>query len=165
LISRQRHALTTRGPNPTGKMNNWEGGVRVNAFVSGGFLPAARRGKKEEGLTAVWDWYATFCALAGVDAHDERAQAAGLPPIDSVDLWPLISGDNTTSPRTVIPLGSPPGNFDGTPSIAPITGLIKGQWKILIGNVAQAYWCVPPSEFISLLARALSLSPCRSLSW
>lgn len=30
----------------------------MNAFVSGGFVPAARRGTKEEGLTTVWDWYA-----------------------------------------------------------------------------------------------------------
>lgn len=43
-----------------GKMNNWEGGIRVNAFASGGFVPQARRGMKEEGLSAVWDWYATF---------------------------------------------------------------------------------------------------------
>ena len=43
-----------------GKMNNGEGGIRVNAFASGGFVPQARRGMKEEGLSAVWDWYATF---------------------------------------------------------------------------------------------------------
>lgn len=84
----------------------------------------------------------TFCGLAGVSTHDEKAAAAGLPPVDSLDLWPLVSGQNSTSPRDVIALGSPPVNFDGTASIAPITGLIKGQWKILIGRVAQAYWYV-----------------------
>jgi len=31
-----------------------------------------------------WDWYSTFCALAGVDPTDEKAKAAGLPPIDSI---------------------------------------------------------------------------------
>jgi arylsulfatase B len=117
-----------------GKVSNWEGGVRVNAFVSGGFVPEARRGTVEQGLTAIEDWcvsemachgtrrdfcrsvspahvfstlcrYATFCALAGVDPTDTRAAAAGLPPIDSLNLWPLLSGANPTSPRTEVILG------------------------------------------------------------
>ena len=50
-----------------GKYNNWEGGIRVNAFVSGGFLPASQRGTKYEGLVAGWDWYATFCAFGGTN--------------------------------------------------------------------------------------------------
>lgn len=33
-----------------GKFSNWEGGVRVAAFVSGGALPIARRGKVEAGI-------------------------------------------------------------------------------------------------------------------
>ena len=44
-------------------MSNWDGGIRGNAFVSGGFLPPAVRGTKFEGLVAVWDWYSTFCAV------------------------------------------------------------------------------------------------------
>merc|ERR1719408_963756 len=63
-----------------GKMSNWEGGIRVNAFVSGGFLPEKVRGTKNDGLMAGWDWYATFAGLAGVDPTDYRAQKAGLPP-------------------------------------------------------------------------------------
>ena len=46
--------------------------------------------------------YTTFCGLAGVDPTDERAAAAGLPPVDGHDLWPLISGANATSPRTEV---------------------------------------------------------------
>lgn len=108
-----------------GKVSNWEGGVRVNAFVSGGFVPEARRGTIEPGFAAIEDWcvcclvwatgvslngqpycrYATFCALAGVDPTDTRAAAAGLPPIDSLNLWPLISGANPTSPRSEVVLG------------------------------------------------------------
>ena len=33
------------------------GGIRVNAWVSGGFLPAKVRGTKYEGLACGWDWY------------------------------------------------------------------------------------------------------------
>ena len=39
-----------------GKVSNWEGGVRVNAFVSGGFVPPARRGTVEPGFAAIEDW-------------------------------------------------------------------------------------------------------------
>eukprot|EP00666_Eupelagonemidae_sp_cell4sb_P007893 gene7893-16554_t len=34
------------------------GGIRVNAFAAGGFLPAAVRGTKQTSLIAGWDWYA-----------------------------------------------------------------------------------------------------------
>jgi arylsulfatase I/J len=43
-----------------GKHSNWQGGVRVNAFLSGGALPSAVRGTVSNELFAVWDWYATF---------------------------------------------------------------------------------------------------------
>lgn len=39
-----------------GKLSNWEGGVRVNAFVGGGLLPVAARGRKLTGLTSIEDW-------------------------------------------------------------------------------------------------------------
>ena len=31
-------------------MSNFEGGIRVGSFISGGVVPAARRGTKYEGL-------------------------------------------------------------------------------------------------------------------
>ena len=76
-----------------GKMSNWEGGIRVNALAAGGALPPHVRGTRQEGLIAAWDWYATFARLAGVDdIVDKRAASAGLPPVDSIDVWPLLSG-------------------------------------------------------------------------
>ena len=112
-----------------GKVSDWQGGIRVNAFVSGGFLPQAMRGKKTDGYIHLADWYATFCALAGVDPTDERAAKAKLPPIDSMNMWPLISGQNATSPRTDIP--------------ASFNTLISGDYKILVGIVNQAGWTGP----------------------
>jgi arylsulfatase I/J len=120
-----------------GKMSNWEGGVRVNAFASGGFIPESRRGSKEEGLICGWDWYATFSHLAGVDPEDTKAKAAGLPPIDSLNMWPLLSGETKTSPRTEIELG------DSTGGHTTITGLIQGEWKILVGPIDQDGWQGP----------------------
>ena len=63
------------------------------------------RGKKLEGehsYVSICDWYSTFCGLAGVSIVDEPAQRAGLPPVDSLDLWPMLSGQNLTSPRKEI---------------------------------------------------------------
>ena len=112
-----------------GKWTDWQGGVRVNAFVSGGYLPEQMRGEKTEGYIHIADWYATFCALAGVDPTDERAAKANLPPIDSLNMWPLISGQNSTSPRTDIPISN--------------TTLISGDYKILVGTIDQAGWTGP----------------------
>ena len=91
-----------------GKMNNWEGGIRGAAFASGGWLPQSQRGIKYGGLIALWDWYATFAHLAGVDPTDHRAALAGLPPIDSYDLSGVLLGTNVSSPRTELPIGTEP---------------------------------------------------------
>ncbi|CAK9065036.1 Arylsulfatase B (ASB) (N-acetylgalactosamine-4-sulfatase) (G4S) [Durusdinium trenchii] len=85
------------------KTNDWEGGIRTNAFVSGGFVPVHRRGQKFEGIINVADWYGTLTELAGVDMRDLKAEAAnvwlkekGLPllhPVDSVPQWQNIIND------------------------------------------------------------------------
>ncbi len=112
-----------------GKVSDWQGGVRVNAFVSGGFLPKAQRGQKTEGYIHLADWYGTFCGLAGVDPTDTKAAAANLPPVDSMDMWPLISGQNSTSPRVDVPIS--------------YSTLISGDYKLLQGNIPEADWTGP----------------------
>ena len=39
------------------------------------------------------DWYATLSKMAQVDLTDFRAANAGLPKIDSLDVWPFLVGD------------------------------------------------------------------------
>ena len=112
-----------------GKLSDWQGGIRVNSFVSGGYLPEKMRGQKTDGYVHLADWYGTFCAIAGVDPTDEKAAKAKLPPIDSYNMWPFISGETDTSPRTDIP--------------ASINTLISGDFKILVGTVDQAGWTGP----------------------
>lgn len=46
----------SRRPLRGGKHSGWEGGIRANAFVSGGFLPTAMRGKATAGLVGIEDW-------------------------------------------------------------------------------------------------------------
>merc|ERR1712190_174520 len=89
------HGAATNRPLRGGKMSDWEGGIRVNAFASGGFIPASERGIQVDKSIHIADWYATFCHLAGVDATDERAKMAGLPGVDSINQWPLWGAART----------------------------------------------------------------------
>lgn len=70
-----------------GKYTSYEGGIRVTSFVSGGFLPAARRGANSSALIHISDWFAVFSFLAGVPAVDDTP---GVPGIDSVNIWNVI---------------------------------------------------------------------------
>eukprot|EP00937_MAST-01D_sp_MAST-1D-sp2_P005853 g5853.t1 len=134
-----------------GKFADLEGGTRATSFVSGGLVPAARRGATERGYIHVCDWYRTILGLAGLtDAQitDQRAAAAGFPPLDSLDVWPLLAGTNATSPRTEIPLSANPptaaaatafrGHFaNDAPGLGYYVGgegLIVGQYKLVTGT-------------------------------
>ena len=82
------------------KLSSWEGGLRVPAFVAGGLVPRARRGRKLAAVTHIADWYATFVqGVASLDLEDVRATAAGLPPIDSRNLLPLLLGGANATAR------------------------------------------------------------------
>lgn len=113
-----------------GKVSIFEGGVRVSAFVSGGFIPEKRRGTQLQQSVHISDWFATFCGLAGVDPSDFPP---GLPGVDSVDLWPVLSGASTKSPHEdiVLALDAPVGVLD-----ANISGIIVGDYKLVAGFVA-----------------------------
>lgn len=123
-----------------GKYDAFEGGVRTAAFVSGGYLPPSARGTTLEAPVHIADWFATLCGLAGVDPADARAAAASppLPPVDSVDVWPLLTGANGSSPRTEIPVSpSVLMQFDdGGRAGAPI-------WKLMVGKFSRAGWQGP----------------------
>jgi len=127
-----------------GKVSNWEGGIRGNAFVSGGFVPPAARGTARQGLIGIEDWYPTLCGLAGVPVHDGAAARAGLPPVDGVDQWAYLSGANSTPPRSEWLIGSPypipgpPGMGNGT-----VQGIISPPWKFVIGNMTRSVWLGP----------------------
>jgi len=100
------------------KLADFEGGIRVNAFVSGGFLPESVRNTKTEELGHVSDWYTTLCGLAGVSPFDELGHQYDLPEVDGIDLWPMITG--TGSGRDEIFVSD--------------KGIIMGKYKLLTGK-------------------------------
>jgi len=124
--ARWPNAAGGNAPLRGGKYAPWEGGGGGAAVVSGGALPPAVRGTRQPGMVHGCDWYATFAALAGEDPADKLAARSGLPPIDSLDVWPLISGANATSPRAVLPLDA--------------DSIIVGDWKLLLGSVGESGW-------------------------
>ena len=125
-----------------GKTSPWEGGVRAAAFVSGGLVPQAQRGTKIEDKIHVADWYATFAGLAGADPTDHTAAAAGLPPVDSIDMWPLLSGANVTAPRDWVPLLVDASVVGVSAVKIPVnmSAVIVGDWKLVKGPmILQSY--------------------------
>jgi len=129
------------------KFSNWEGGIHVPAFVSGGALRENQRGTKLEGLAAVWDFYATFCDIAGVDPEDKAAAEAGLPAVDSISQWSYWRGKTHVAPRTELAIGGVLGASAGV--VKPgadqttVEGLIQGRWKLLVGSFSEAIWTGP----------------------
>jgi arylsulfatase B len=117
-----------------GKYSEFEGGVRTNTFISGGFIPEANRGQKYEGLMHIADWYGMFCDIAGISKTDEQALAINpwltehnlptLAPVDSVDgLWQsILANDDTASgPRQELHLS--------------LDALIQWPYKVVRGDV------------------------------
>eukprot|EP00729_Bicosta_minor_P002649 gene2649-14137_t len=119
-----------------GKESFWEGGVRVPAFISGGFVPAAQRGTAREQLIAAADWYSTFAALARVDPTDTTAAAYDLPPIDSFDQTAVLfpeDGAAVSAPRANIVLGKT--------AIISVAG--SKLYKLIVGTTAMDAWVGP----------------------
>ena len=101
----------------------FEGGVRSLAFVNGGLLPDAMRGKDIDGFIHTADWYPTFCKLAGVEADDS---GPGRYPVDGLDVWPILSGQTNATAHQSIILGF---NFSEANSGA----VIMGDYKLVVG--------------------------------
>jgi arylsulfatase I/J len=95
-------------------------------------------------LIEVADFYTTFCSLAGVDPFDEKGALYGLPPVEGLDLWPLLSGINKTSPRTEVVIGG--DTTDGSDGATLVVGIIRSDgYKLLIGNTTGGCWQGPLS--------------------
>jgi hypothetical protein len=131
--------------------SDWEGGIRVNALVSGGWLPARVHGSTVRGLMTGWDWYATWAALGGIsDLYDPVAAAAGLRQPDSFNMWPMLSGTNGTSPRVEVVIGSNVGGDEIKSGATAVAALIRPPWKIILGEgpgdiLDMACWTGPES--------------------
>ena len=72
------------------KSTPWQGGTRVAAYATGGFVPPGVRGAQLRSTLQFADVYPTLCNLAGVSA-DDTPVIRGMPrPIDGKNFWPLL---------------------------------------------------------------------------
>ena len=122
-----------------GKFSNWEGGIRVNAFVTGGIIPNEKVGTKIEHYITGWDWYATYASIANIDPFDNMAANANLPGIDSINMWPLLSGKNNTSPRNEIIIGDTTSLYPNAGGKTLVGGIIINDYKLIIGAKSRLY--------------------------
>jgi len=109
-----------------GKYSTFEGGIRSAAFVSGGFVPTSMQGTKLDEMIHIADWYTTFCNLAGVSEVDEWAKESGLPPVDGLNMIPLLTGQTKVSPRKEVPVSG--------------TTLVSENWKLILGKQGFSGW-------------------------
>ena len=107
------------------KATLFEGGVRSLAFANGGVLLDSMRGKTSEGFIHIADWYPTFCKMAGVDPTDS---GKGKFPVDGLDIWRIISGENATTEHEEIVLSY---NFSSKGAI------IVGEYKLIVGSQGE----------------------------
>lgn len=110
-----------------GKYSFLEGGLRTNAFVTGGLLPKERRGKVLDAPIHVCDWYSTFLGLARtsvlLDRSSFSADEVQPPPLDSVDQWPVIVSGKATVVERELFLGS---------------GVVAlGRWKLIATDTGR----------------------------
>ena len=104
----------------------FEGGVRSLAFASGGVIPDSMRGKTSEGFIHIADWYPTFCKMAGVDPSDS---GKGKFPVDGLDVWRIISGENSTTLHEEIVLG-----YNFSLHLNATGAIIVGEYKLIVGQ-------------------------------
>jgi arylsulfatase A-like enzyme len=81
-------ALNQQGSNfplRGGKGGFFEGGLRVPAALSGGWLPHLLRGQTSSDLMSLADWYTTLSHAAGVDAADDRSDRVA--SVDGRSMW------------------------------------------------------------------------------
>lgn len=103
--------------------------------MNGGLLPNSQRGKSLYGIGHIADWYSTFLNLAGIDPTDYNVNSKS--PIDSINLWPWISGQVATSPRTTVVLDHNYLPNQGPPAFGAIR---KNNYKLLIGPQTLSLW-------------------------
>ena len=81
--------------------------------------------------------YATFCNIAGISSFDKKGNLTGQPPIDSLDLWPYISGEVPKSPREEVYLSGAKNSYPGVTAGDPYVQAFidKEGYKLVTGQI------------------------------
>ncbi|CAK9083026.1 Arylsulfatase B (ASB) (N-acetylgalactosamine-4-sulfatase) (G4S) [Durusdinium trenchii] len=115
-----------------GKYSDFEGGVRTTTFISGGYIPEARRGHVHNGIVSVADWYTIFSELAGVDPRDTQAEEAN-KWLKEQGLSLLAPVDGKAGQLDAI-LGGTAGPRDSEPLFLSGSALLEYPYKLVTGK-------------------------------
>eukprot|EP00041_Stephanoeca_diplocostata_P016573 m.326588 g.326588 ORF g.326588 m.326588 type:complete len:648 (+) comp20409_c0_seq2:213-2156(+) len=129
---------STNAPLRGGKATQWEGGVRVEAFVHSPLLPVAVRGSVYPGMMHSSDWYVT--CIVGIAGGAFPANTGPRPP-DGHNMWPALTGQNLTSPRTEVIhavqnkyFNGGSGHCEGCPPNVNVASARFGDYKIILSG-------------------------------
>ncbi len=79
------------------KATLWEGGTRAVGFIRGPGVPA---NSTSLAMMHAVDWMPTLLAAAGPPINATTEKDDSLDGIDGLNLWPALTGANTSSPRS-----------------------------------------------------------------
>uniref|UniRef100_A0A7S4DCM7 Sulfatase N-terminal domain-containing protein n=1 Tax=Heterosigma akashiwo TaxID=2829 RepID=A0A7S4DCM7_HETAK len=129
------------------KNSMFEGGVRVNAFVTGGYLPESSRGRSLDCMFHNVDWLPTL--VAGAVGADPEV----LGPLDGVNHWEDLILDMGVTPQcyrdemvhnieVAVRISSPyeegVTNVNATDTLR--AGLRMGDYKLVYGEQEVGWW-------------------------
>jgi len=117
-----------------GKADNWEGGVRVPAFVSGPLLNDSVRGTKYDCMMHITDWLPTMLGFAGIDVPQ------GLE-LDGYDHTDVLNGSVSKCPRKKMVISMCNDVYQRT-----YGAIIRGNWKLVHEGDFPGSLALPASE-------------------
>jgi len=134
------------------KNTSFEGGIRVPAFVTGGYLNDDRKGEiAKDFIVSVVDWYPTLLSAAGIEPGYHRSKrqygtdevdtrfddnGVGTVPLDGHDIWSAIQyGDvsdeiSVQSRELLLDL-----DFTETCAFSSCGAIRSGRWKFMRGAI------------------------------
>ncbi|KAG7344238.1 sulfatase [Nitzschia inconspicua] len=126
------------------KYSYYEGGVRGFAMVVSPLLPKRLHGTTSRALLSIYDWYTTFCGLAGISNLDGVDELAEVAPLDGVDAWKVLTEENEDPerpPSRWVDRGGP-GRNEALLGVGhgKEGALRSGDMKLIVGNAGMDGW-------------------------
>mmetsp|Transcript_44546 Transcript_44546/g.57010 ORF Transcript_44546/g.57010 Transcript_44546/m.57010 type:complete len:278 (+) Transcript_44546:1-834(+) len=140
------------------KMNLFEGGVRVPAFIHSQLLPSKVQRTRYDYMFHISDWLPTIVhgIISRKDLLDDLSTAQG--SLDGVNHWSAIreGSDSSTddnypskAPRTEILVGMDYLNFDDEWTGYDTAAVIVGYDKLITNEVNETWWPIPGVDIVT----------------
>eukprot|EP00039_Didymoeca_costata_P030980 m.32517 g.32517 ORF g.32517 m.32517 type:complete len:176 (+) comp8422_c0_seq1:164-691(+) len=98
----------------------------------------------------VSDYYPTFANMVGVSTVN-----TGYFPVDGIDFWPYITGENSSKPRQELLIAGCEGGAEGCNG-----AFLYGDLKLILGAQNPAGWYKIPNKSIDVLQMESNIDNC-----